>query len=282
MNRLLLVGCVILLCAAPAAAQRSSRAAWWLAQDDVKPIADLVNKAEPGKAPRFVDRVSKFTVTTEDRALTITGDFPEANIWRFDLTTFDKQFDMRKLYVEKSANVAYPDPKSLGTRQMTQLLGDPEKALTSTGPWGVYGGKWLMPTARVALDGQHVYTSWFDDPSLDDFKAGRVYTSFALDIAKAGPHTIRISFDDLRTAPAGKCRAGRGTKSRRSPTARTSCGRSTSARLPSASTNACAPWRKSTSSRSSAANIRASSSAACGERRSTARICHSRTLSRTC
>ena len=54
-----------------------------------------------------------------------------------------------------------------------------------------------MPTARVALDGQHIYTSWFDDPSLDDFKAGRVYTSFALDIAKPGTHTIRISFDDF-------------------------------------------------------------------------------------
>lgn len=178
-------------------AQQPSRAAWWLAQDDVKPIADCVNLAEPGKGVKFADRVGKFQVQSEDRALIITGDFPEANIWRFDLTTFDKQFDMRTLYIEKSANCAYPDPKSLGTRQMTKLLGDSAKALTATGPWSIYGGKWMLPTARVALDGKHVYTSWFDDPSLDDMKAGRVYASFALDIDKAGPHTIRISFDDF-------------------------------------------------------------------------------------
>src|SRR5207253_5913608 len=108
-----------------------------------------------------------------------------------------KQFDMRKLYVEKSAHVAFPDPSSLGTRRMTALLGDPRKALTATGPWSIYGGKWLVPTARVALDGKHVYTSWFDDPRLGDLQAGRVYTSFALDIDRPGRHTIRISLDDF-------------------------------------------------------------------------------------
>src|ERR1043166_4897033 len=101
-----------------------SRAVWWPAQDQVKPIADLVNTAAPGKSPRFVDRVGKFQVKTEDRALLISGDFPEANIWRFDLTTFDGQFDMRKLYVEKSANCAYPDANSLWTRKLTEFLGD--------------------------------------------------------------------------------------------------------------------------------------------------------------
>ncbi len=34
-----------------------SRAAWWLARDSVKPIADLVNTAKPGAPPRFGDRV---------------------------------------------------------------------------------------------------------------------------------------------------------------------------------------------------------------------------------
>ena len=175
----------------------SSRAAWWLAQDDVKPIADLINQAEPGKAPRFADRVGKFKVETDERALVITGEFPEANVWRFDLTTFDNQFDMRKLYVADSANCAFPDTNSIWTRKLTALLGDKEKGKTSTGPWGIYGGKWLVPTARVALDGEHVYTSWFDDPSLADLDAGRVYTSFALDITAAGKHTIRIAFDDF-------------------------------------------------------------------------------------
>lgn len=174
-----------------------SRAAWWLAQDDVKPIADLVNTAQPGKPPRFVDRVDKFQIQTDERALVLIGDFPEANIWRFDLTTFDGQFDMRKLYIEKSANCAYPDPKSMWTRKLTEFLGDSEKGITATGPWGTYNGKWIVPTARVALDGQHVYTNWFDDPSLADMKAGRVYSSFALDIATAGKHTIRIAFDDF-------------------------------------------------------------------------------------
>src|SRR5687767_12078686 len=77
-----------------------SRAAWWLAQDEVKPIADLVNTAGPGRPPRFRDRVGEFQVATKDRALVITGDFPEATVWRFDLSTFDGQFDMRKLYVK--------------------------------------------------------------------------------------------------------------------------------------------------------------------------------------
>ena len=217
-------------------------AAWWLAQDDVKPITDLENAAEPGKR-RALSIVSASFRSIPRSALIISGEFPEANIWRFDLTTFDKQFDMRKLYVEKSANCAYPDPKSLGTRQMTELLGDPEKGITSTGPWGIYGGKWLVPTARVALDGKHIYTSWFDDPSLEDFKAGRVYTSFALDIDKPGPHTIRISFDDFEHGTRWRRRAGRGTRSRRSRTARMICGRIMSARSRSASTSASAPGK---------------------------------------
>src|SRR5438094_9420522 len=107
---------ILVVTASPGLAQPPSRAAWWLAQDEVKPIADLVNRADPGKGVKFIDRIGKFQVTAEDRVLTISGDFPEANIWRFDLTTFERQFDMRKLYIEKSANVAFPDPKSLGTR----------------------------------------------------------------------------------------------------------------------------------------------------------------------
>ena len=192
-----LAACGYLVLLGGSLAAAPSRAAWWLAQDDVKPIADLVNGAEPGKPVRFADRVGKFQVKSDDRALAITGEFPEANIWRFDLTTFDGQFDMRKLYVPKSSNCAYPDRNAVWTRNLTALLGDPELGITATGPWGIYGGKWLVPTARVALDGKHVYTSWFDDPSIEDMKAGRLYDSFALDITTPGPHTIRISFDDF-------------------------------------------------------------------------------------
>ena len=73
-----------------------SRAAWWLAEDRVEPIADLVNTAEPGRQPTFVDRVGKFQVKVQSRSLDIIGDFPEANIWRFDLTTFDDRFGLNQ------------------------------------------------------------------------------------------------------------------------------------------------------------------------------------------
>ncbi|MDA0836880.1 MAG: heparinase II/III family protein [Planctomycetota bacterium] len=178
------------------AEESPSRAVWWLAQDNVKPIAELVNQAAPGAASQFQDRIADFSVTADGRALEITGTFPEPNIWRFDLTTFKGQFDMRKLYA-KIANCAFPDPDSIHTKRLESFFGDKEKALTYTGPWEILGGKWLVPTARVALDGQHIYTSWFDLPSLEDQQVGRVYSSFALDIEKAGKHTIRVSFDDF-------------------------------------------------------------------------------------
>jgi len=184
-------------CGAGAAAGASpSRAAWWLARDGIEPIADLINTAGLGKTPLFRDRVGSFKVATGGRALTITGHFPEANIWRFDITTFDGQFDMRRLYVEHGF-VAHPDRNSIQTRRFAKLLGDPEKALTHTGPWEIFNGEWKVPTARVALDGRHVYTSWFDLPSLEDQKAGRVYASFALELKRPGRHTVRISFDDF-------------------------------------------------------------------------------------
>src|SRR5215213_8313997 len=107
MARLLLAwSCLFLHYGSALAADKPSRAAWWLAQDDVKPIADLINSAEPGKSVRFNDRVGKFQVKGDDRALVITGDFPEANVSRFDLTTFEGQFDMRKLYLPNSASCA--------------------------------------------------------------------------------------------------------------------------------------------------------------------------------
>ena len=83
-----------------------------------------------------------------------------------------------------------------------ELLGDAPKGLSYTGPWEIYNGKWLVPTARVALDGKHVYTSWFDLPSLEDQRAGRVYASFALELEQAGRHTVRIAFDDPTEALA--------------------------------------------------------------------------------
>jgi len=188
-------------------ATEPSRAAWWLAQDDVEPITDLVNTAAAGAAPKFVDHVGRFQVTVKDRALTITGVFPQANIWRFDLSTFDGRFDVRKLY-EPWGNCAFPNDRSIWTRRFTELLGDAEKGRTHTGPWEIFHGKWLVPTARVALDGKHIYTSWFDLPSLDDQAAGRVYASFALDIVKPGRHTVRVSFDDFaygtRWRPRGR------------------------------------------------------------------------------
>jgi len=184
-----------------------SRAAWWLAQSSVEPIADLINTNEPGAPPKFVDRVGKFRVETRERGLVISTDFPEANVWRFDLTTFDGRFDMRKLYVEHG-KCAFPDRASLWTRRHAELLGDREKGLTHTGPWEIFGGKWLVPTARVALNGEHVYTSWFDLPSLADQAAGRVYASFALDIPKPGRHAVRVSFEDFeygtRWRPTGR------------------------------------------------------------------------------
>ncbi len=173
-----------------------SRAAWWLARDSVKPIADLVNTAKSGAPPRFGDRVGSFRAETSGRAILITGEFPTKGIWRFDLTTFDGQFDMRQLYVPYGS-VAHPDAKSIHTRRLAKLLGSAEKALTHTGPWEIFNGQWKVPTARVALDNKHIYTSWFDLPSPADQKAGRVYASFALEIAREGKHTIRISFDDF-------------------------------------------------------------------------------------
>ena len=46
------LGCLFLLGGAALAQETGlppSRAAWWLARDEVKPIADLVNEAGPGK-----------------------------------------------------------------------------------------------------------------------------------------------------------------------------------------------------------------------------------------
>ncbi|MDP6113015.1 MAG: heparinase II/III family protein [Planctomycetota bacterium] len=173
-----------------------TRAAWWLTQDDVVPISDLLNTAGPGKPVKFVDRVGGFHMSSEGRALLITGEFPEANIWRFDLTTFDDQFDMSRTYTVWG-HCAYPNPDSIWTRRFAKLLADPEKALTHTGPWETHNSKWKVPTARIGLDGQHVYTSWFDLPSLADQAAGRVYASFALDIGTPGKHTIRVSLEDF-------------------------------------------------------------------------------------
>lgn len=179
-----------------AAADGRSRAAWWLARDGVQPIAELVNTAGPGKAPAFRDRVGAFTVKAAGRAVTIEGSFPKATVWRFDLATFDGQFDMRRLYVPYGC-VAFPDRRAIHTQRLTALLGSAEKALTHTGPWEIFNGEWLVPTARVALDERHVYTSWFDLPSLADQRAGRVYASFALEIDRPGPHAVRVSFDDF-------------------------------------------------------------------------------------
>ena len=173
-----------------------SRAAWWLERDGVKPVADLVNTARPGAVPVFCDRVGLFEVLVDGRALIISGSLPAATVWRFDLATFDGQFDMRRLYVPYGF-VAFPDRGSIHTRRLAELLGDADKALTHTGPWEIFNGEWLVPTARVALDGEHVYTSWFDLPSLSDQAAGRLYASFALDIDRPGKHTVRVSFDDF-------------------------------------------------------------------------------------
>ena len=198
-------------CGTGAAGQAApAPAAWWLARDQVKPIAELVNTAAPGKVPAFQDRVGSFGVETSGRALIIRGNFPKATIWRFDLSTFDGQFDMSRLYVEHGF-CAYPNAGSIQTRRLAKLLGDPQKALTHTGPWEIFNGEWKVPTARVSLDGRHVYTCWFDLPSLDDQAAGRAYASFALDITKPGEHTVRISFDDF-------ARHTRWRPSRRRPT----------------------------------------------------------------
>ncbi len=197
-----LVLCVASLLIGPAVASAApaelppSRAVWWLTQDNVEPTTDLVNTAGVGATPKFVDRLGKFHVQVEGRVLNITGDFPEANIWRFDLATFDGAFDVRKLYVAWG-KCAFPDRNSLSTARHAELLGDAERGLTNTGPWEIFNGKWLVPTARVALDDKHIYTSWFDLPSPADQAAGRVYASFALEITKPGRHTVRVSFDDF-------------------------------------------------------------------------------------
>lgn len=200
---LLALGAVASVSAVVAAAE-PSRAAWWLLRDEVKPIADLSNRAGSAKPPYFADRIGSFQVKTEGRALLITGVFPRATVWRFDLTTFDQQFDLRRTYATVGG-VAYPDANSIWSRHVGKLLGDPGKGLTHTGPWDIYK-EWKTPTARVALDGEHIYTSWFDIPSLEDQKAGRVYASFALDIEAAGKHTVRISFDDFERG--GRWRPG--------------------------------------------------------------------------
>ena len=176
---------------------KPSRAAEWLLGDGVQVHADLVNTAAPGKTPAFRDCVGAFEARADERALVITGSFPKATVWRFDLTSFDGRLDMARLYVPYGF-VAFPDPKSIHTRRIGQLLGDPAKGLTHTGPWEIFNGDWKVPTARVALDGRHVYTSWFDLPGLADQQAGRAYASFALRVDAPGTHSVRVSFDDFR------------------------------------------------------------------------------------
>ena len=181
---------------APQPGAGTSRAAWWMLRDDVKPIAELVNSAEPGTRPAFKDQVGRFKVKIRDRAIVLTGVFPRATVWRFDVCTFDGQHDIRMGYVPYS-KCAYPDPNSVLTKRFAALLGDKEKALTHTGPWEFFGWKWLTGTARVALDGKHIYTSWFDASSLEDEATGRLYASFALEILEPGKHTVRIAFEDF-------------------------------------------------------------------------------------
>ncbi len=67
-----LVLCVAPLVDAPVALP-PSRTAWWLTQDDVKPITDLVNTAGLGATPKFVDRVGEFRLQVEGRVLNVTA-----------------------------------------------------------------------------------------------------------------------------------------------------------------------------------------------------------------
>ena len=60
------------MASAGASGDGASRAAWWLARDGVKPIADLVN-AEAGKGVRFRDRVGGFRVEASGRAVVVSG-----------------------------------------------------------------------------------------------------------------------------------------------------------------------------------------------------------------
>ncbi|MFQ5809267.1 MAG: hypothetical protein ACE5JM_06580, partial [Armatimonadota bacterium] len=166
-----------------------SRAAWWLAQDGVRPVADLRNESRAGRTARFVDQLGKLAVTQQDDALVIRGVF-RPNIWRIDYTTFDGQFDMKRLYIPGYEPVD-PDPDSLWSAEFRRRFG--EEYTFATGPWDIYG-EWRLPTARVSLDGKHVYTNWFDLPSPEDQAAERVYASFALDIREPGEHEIRIAF----------------------------------------------------------------------------------------
>ncbi|MBI2194212.1 MAG: hypothetical protein HYU36_19725 [Planctomycetes bacterium] len=184
---------VLLISWVSAASGEESRACWWLRQDAVEPIADLQNHAGPGQPAQFTDRLGGLTATVEGDAIVIRGPL-EPGIWRFDYTTFDGQFDMKRLYVAPNTPVN-PDPGSLGSRGLQRRFGD--EYATATGPWEIYD-HWRVPTARVSLDGQHVYTNWFDLPSLEDQAAGRVVASFALDVLERGEHAIRIAFAPFR------------------------------------------------------------------------------------
>ena len=147
--------------------------------------------------PEFVDRVGDFRVQVEGRALTITGDFPEANIWRFDLTTFDGAFDMREaLRAVGQMRVSGPQ-FARGRHDMRNCWATPKRASRTPGPGRSSTASGWSPrpawpwTASTSTRRGSICPVW---PIRR--RAGSTRVS-PWKSPKPGRHTVRISFDDF-------------------------------------------------------------------------------------
>lgn len=113
-------------------------------------------------------------------------------LYRCDLATEDGGFDIDTLYIRCLFR----------SFQEGNTPDDPGAPLT--GPWDYINNDFVVPRARVLLDGVFLDHLWFDLPGTESLARRRVEGSFGFWIAAAGLHRLEIVLDmaEGRLAPA--------------------------------------------------------------------------------
>lgn len=140
---------------------------------------DLLHRILPGlwqnDRLEFHDFMGRAAVTAEDRfTLVIQAELP-AELLRFDVALRPGAFDFETLYCDMTE---YPSGEFVRTGPWDLAMDDPPRM--------------QIPTLDVYLDGDHYGNMWFEMPGSEDIRERRLGGVFALLLARAGKHTIRI------------------------------------------------------------------------------------------